>query len=179
MDQPSDLLNGIEFASWNTIVENDDLHLVRLHYGDDAVKIDFPGDGFSLELPGNNVAKSNGLEATFLSREKRSAVVFYFENVSAFRVLDEHGLLDMWQASSHLPRPASTTFKVRGHKWQEESFLSWESYGCQFSLMVATAFDCLEVVATAEPKIEISPAVVTEYPAERENPWKTLSRTRP
>ncbi|PKP93256.1 MAG: hypothetical protein CVT77_06320 [Alphaproteobacteria bacterium HGW-Alphaproteobacteria-16] len=165
---PPEVPNGIEFAPWNTVVESDDLHMVRLRYGEGPSKVDFPSDGFALELPGDEVGRTSRLEATFLSREKRAAVVFYFENVSAFRVLDEHGLLDIWNASMHLPRPANSTFKVRGHKWQEESFLSWEMFDCKFSLMIATNWDCLEVVTADEPRVELKPAIVTEYRVESE-----------
>jgi hypothetical protein len=155
--------SGIEFAAWSTIVENDELHLVGLRYGGGSSKMDFPNDGFSIELPGPEMCRTGSLEATFLSREKRAAVVFHFESVGAFRVLDEHGLLDMWGASARLPRPASTTFRVRGHKWQEESALSWEIFDCEFSFMIATDWDCLEVVSASEPTVALHRAIVTEH----------------
>ena len=97
---------------------------MSLRYGDASKKVDFVSDGFSLELPASDAAEAGALEATFLSREKRAAVVFTFSDVSAFRVLDEHGLTDMWEASSKAQRPAHTTFRVKGHKWQQESFLT-------------------------------------------------------
>ncbi len=155
--------NNIEFAPWPTIVEADDLHLVELRYANGAPKIDFPNDGFSLEMQDGAVGDRCDLEAVFFAREKRAAVVFSFESVSAFRVLDEHGLIDMWHASATSPRPTSTTFKVRGHGWQAESPLSWEMFDCEFSHMIATGWDCLEVVTTCEPKVELIPAIVVEH----------------
>jgi hypothetical protein len=170
MDQkpnnPDDTASSIEFAAWPTLVENDELHLVSLRYGDDAKKVDFVSEGFSLELPGNETGTTSALEATFLSREKRAAVVFAFDNVSAFRVLDEHGLVDMWNASASASRPAQATFKVKGHKWQEESFLSWVMPQCEWSFLVATGWDCLEVVTPTEPTIELRPATVREHSGE-------------
>ena len=160
---PNEETNGIEFAPWSTLVENDDLHLVSLRYGHAPQRVDFVSEGFSLELPVSKDNKVGALEAVFLSREKRAAVVFSFDDVSAFRVLDEHGLVDMWEASGKTARPAHTTFKVKGHKWQEESFLSWFMRDCEYSFMVATGWDCLEVVAGTEPTVELLAAAVIEY----------------
>ena len=159
---PNGETNGIEFAPWSTLVENDDLHLVSLRFDRATQRIDFVSEGFGLELPGRNDKKVGALEAVFLSREKRAAVVFSFDDVSAFRVLDEHGLVDMWEASGRTARPAHTTFKVKGHKWQEESFLSWFMRDCEYSFVVATEWDCLEVVAGAEPNVELRAATVIE-----------------
>ncbi|HEY0013468.1 MAG TPA: hypothetical protein VGB79_11545 [Allosphingosinicella sp.] len=136
---------------------------MSLSYGESCRRVDFPTEGFSLELPETGTDRLGRLEATFLSREKRAAIVFAFASVSAFRVLDEHGLVDMWNASADSPRPARTTFKVKGHKWQEESFLSWFMPGCEFSFMIATGWDCLEVVANGEPIIELRAATVIEH----------------
>lgn len=159
---PGVTATGIEFAPWSTVVEEDELWLVRLRYGDSPGRVDFPSEGFSLELPESDSVQIGTLEATFLSREKRGVVVFGFDNVIAFRVLDEHGLVDLWNASARSPRPARTTFRVKGHKWQEESFLSWFTAGCEFSFMIATGWDCLEVVASTEPVIELRAANVVE-----------------
>jgi hypothetical protein len=159
-------VGGIEFAPWPTLVEDDELHLVSLRYGEAPKKVHFISEGFSLELADSETDKVGTLEATFLSREKRAAVVFAFDNVSAFRVLDEHGLVDMWNASAKSQRPAQTTFKVKGHKWQEESFLSWFMPQCEFSFMAATGWDCLEVVTATEPTVELRSAIITEHTAE-------------
>lgn len=151
--------NAIEFAPWPTEVENDDLTLVGVRYGGHAA-IDFVKDDHTIELTLDYADSERGLEATFISREKMAGVVFHFDDVSAFRVLDEHGLIHLWNASKDTPRPASTTFKVKGHLWQTESELSWIMRDCEFSYMIATDWDCLEVVTDCEPSVEIIPAVV-------------------
>lgn len=165
MDDTSDRLESmpgaIQFEAWPTPVENDQLHLVSLRYGSAAKEVHIVEDGIALRLPEYDALETDDLEATFLSREKRAVVVFTFSNVSAFRVLDEHGLTELWQASSTQPRPAKTTFRVTGHKWQEESFLSWVMASCEFSFMIATDWECLEVVSNFEPTIELRSAVVT------------------
>ena len=106
------------------------------------------------------------LEAVFLSHEKQAAVRFRFNNASAFRVLDEAGLLQLWEASSQNPRPAHATFRVRGHAWQDESVLVW-IHGADkehFSYMIATGADCLEVITMDEPQVQVVPAIVTKLP---------------
>ena len=152
-------LTIIEFAPWPTDVENDALTFVGVRYGGHAA-INFMKDDHTVELTLDYADSESGLEATFISREKMAGVVFSFNNVSGFRVLDEHGLVDLWNASKDTPRPASTTFRVKGHLWQTESELSWIMKGCEFSYMVATGWDCLEVITDCEPSVKIIPAVV-------------------
>jgi len=90
--------DGVQFAEWRTEVENDDLTLLSLTLGE-----------------------GRSLTAVFEAQTLRSQVVFAFAETRAFRVLDEGGLLELWAASRVHPRPASTTFRVRGHQWQAES----------------------------------------------------------
>ena len=123
--------------------------------------MNFVKDDHTIELTLDYADGQNELEATFISREKMAGVVFYFNDVSGFRVLDEHGLVDFWNASRDTPRPASTTFKVKGHLWQTESELSWIMRDCEFSYMVATNWDCLEVIAGCEPSVKMIPPVVS------------------
>ncbi len=71
-----------------------------------------------------------------------------FEHVSAFRVLDEHGLLEIWQH----PRPNRTAFRVRNHLWTRESpvtFLASDGW----SYVVATDDACIEIVSASAPSI--------------------------
>lgn len=151
--------SSIVFAPWRTPVENDELSLVSLKYGGASTIVDCPSKGFSLEAPASGSLAAGDLEAVFLSVDKKDVVVFRFERPMAFRVLDEHGLLEIWAASAETPRPAQTTFMVKGHQWQQESELSWFMGGTEFSLMIATGWNCLEVVGR-EPTVELSPAIV-------------------
>ena len=153
------ILEGIEFSQWHTEVENDELTLVGIKFGGHE-KIEYVQEGVSIEMDFEQGRETNGLEAIFISKEKRVGVKFMFENVSAFRVLDEHGLVDLWNASKNNSRPARTTFRVKGHRWQTESELSWVMADCEYSFMIATGWDCLEVVAWGEPKITFLPAIV-------------------
>jgi len=126
--------DGVQFAEWKTGVENDELDLVSISLNADHT-----------------------LTAIFLSLTKQLEVKFEFQDARAFRVLDEGGLLELWAASQERPRPAQTTFRVRGHTWQYESPLAWvhgtaEPY---FSYMIATDWDCLEVVSYDAPTVKV------------------------
>lgn len=159
---------GVEFAPWGTEVADDDLTFMGVSYLP-SESVDFPADGFGLTLPDAFTPSCHELEALFLSREKRATVRFEFRNVRAFRVLDEAGLTELWGASARTPRPTQTTFRVRGHAWQDESILEW-IMGADpdyFSHVVATGFECLEVVCRGEPIVEIGPAIVRSLESER------------
>lgn len=158
-DVPDNQSGTVEFAPWPTEVQNDNLAFVGIRYGGYA-QVNHRDDEQGIELTLDYARQDCCLEATFISREKKTGVVFSFDGVSAFRVLDEHGLTELWVASAREARPASTTFKVKGHGWQRESELSWIMGGCEFSYMIATSCDCLEVITDREPTISYVPAVV-------------------
>ena len=130
--------DGVQFAVWQTGVENDELNLVSL-----------------------SLTNERTLTATFVSKQKQAEVTFTFLDARAFRVVDEGGLLELWGASKDNPRPAQTTFRVRGHLWQSESPLAWihgtsEPY---FSYMIATDWDCLEVVSFEPPEVNVASSI--------------------
>jgi hypothetical protein len=80
-----------------------------------------------------------------------------FEEVAAFRVLDEGGLSEFWHQTKRLGgRPGQTTFRVRNHDWFKESLLPW-IHGTEdgWSFVIATNSDCLEVVANEPPAITL------------------------
>lgn len=134
LNQPDFTAGGVQFAAWATGVENDDLRLISL-----------------------SLTTERTLTAVFFSSDKDRNVRFTFLDARAFRVLDEGGLLQLWAASKTTSRPAETTFRVRGHAWQAESPLAWVhgSDETGFSYLVATDWDCLEVVVSEPPTIEM------------------------
>ena len=159
-DRPS---KDVEFAEWKTSVEFDELQLVDLRF-QSTTAVGFPQEGFTLSIPRNPLLEKGCLEATFLSRQKRAIVTFRFDAVAAFRVLDEHGLLNIW-ASPNCAKPAPATFRVKGHQWQKKSFLVW-FHGAdedRVSWMIATGWECLEVVTDAEPAVTEEAAIVADY----------------
>lgn len=79
----------------------------------------------------------------------------FFDNISGFRILDEHGLVDLWTVGSN--RPAQSTFKVRNHSWHKESpatFFFGSHPDGEYSFVISTDWDCAEVVCKNTPRIE-------------------------
>lgn len=156
---------GVEFAAWPTEVENDKLLFGRVSFDPGCELGAFP-DGTSLGLPPVNPRQQEMLEATFVSINKKTIFRFGFDRVIAFRVLDENGLTELAQASAETPPPAYTTFRARGHKWADESFLVFladEGDAPRFSYFVMTDDTCLEVVCDDEPSVTcLGSAVVTK-----------------
>ena len=76
-----------------------------------------------------------------------------FPTIAAVRLLDEGGLLELWQKTTELGgRPGRTTFRVRNHAWTRESVVSFlASDG--WSFVIATDDACLEVVSGTDPTI--------------------------
>lgn len=112
-----------------------------------------PFENSRIELTGVEYTQDATLTFRVYVRETRSTYRISFEQVSAFRVLDEHGLLEIWDKTKEMGgRPGSATFRVRNHLWTKESPLSFlASEG--WSYLTATDDDCIEVVSGTEPTI--------------------------
>ncbi|HEX4739102.1 MAG TPA: hypothetical protein VH331_16240 [Allosphingosinicella sp.] len=108
-----------------------------------------------LEVAGHRPVTEQPLEARFFDLDTH---IIYRIGCSpvAFRVLDEHGLVELWHAMNEQRRPVgSSTFMVRNHGWSRESELSF-MHGTRdgYSYIIATRLECLEIVAIDTPVIE-------------------------
>jgi len=121
------------FQAWETPFENSAIELITVEYcGEDGA-----------------------LHFRVRTREPDSVYRISFEHVSAFRVLDEHGLPELWEKSSEMGgRPARTTFKIRNHLWTKESILSFATSD-GWSYVVASDFECIEIVTATMPSITL------------------------
>ncbi|TXN70475.1 hypothetical protein [Methylobacterium sp. WL6] len=147
----------VEFAPWPTQVQNDGLDLVDLAFDPRVPPLPPDLQEGPSHPEGGTRAFGGTLRATFADPRGGRVARFAFRGVVAFRVLDEHGLLELWDASAKRPRPARTTFRVRGHGWTRESPLVFDKTGDvdPYSHMVATDDLCLEVVCTVKPIVTI------------------------
>ncbi|MEM1381700.1 MAG: hypothetical protein AAGH41_13850 [Pseudomonadota bacterium] len=86
-----------------------------------------------------------------------------FDRISAMRLLDEGGLLELWAKTEELGgRPGQTTFRVRNHAWTAESIVSFLATD-GWSFVIASDNECLEVVSA-------NPPVIDEEPLEASSP---------
>lgn len=143
----------IEFAEWPTIIENDALHLLDVIYKNGSETFTFTDPAADIVIPPERQMEDT-LVARFFSFEQ-NAIFRISCSPGAYRVLDEHGLVQLWEASARQGgRPASTTFKVRNHGWSRESHLSFAMGATDgYSYLVLTAWDCLELICGAPPTV--------------------------
>lgn len=85
-----------------------------------------------------------------------------FHDVGGFRILDEHGLLEVWD---HLNKdetdwPTYPTLRICHHGWSRESPLSFHMGTSDgWSYMIVTGWDCVEVLTTTEPTVTLESKV--------------------
>lgn len=93
------------------------------------------------------------LVARVHARDAKSIYRVVFPVIAAMRLLDEGGLIELWQKTQELGgRPGRTTFRVRNHAWTHESVVSFlASDG--WSFVIASDDECLEVVSLTAPII--------------------------
>ena len=139
MSKPEFGKGELEFSRWETPFENAKLWVREVFYEERTLNVRVAvhwADGVLLSP-----------EPTYRLR---------FQEVDAFRVLDEGGLLELWEQTSETGRPGDSTFRVRNHLWTRESFLSFH-HGTDdgWSFVIATDGECVEVLARNPPNITL------------------------
>ena len=136
------------FDSWDTAFNEGKLFLISAVWGGAEWSFsDSEGKSYQLQLP----ATSNAiLTITLFHLDTESVYELRFSSASAFRVLDEAGLLHIWNE-----RQSSTNcFKVKQHAWSEESEVTFAMGSDNgYSFIIATEDDCVEVVSQHPPQI--------------------------
>lgn len=143
-----------EFREWNTPFANAHIEVIELAFSptlqchDD----DIPRYRDQSLL---RVATDKDLTARIYVYDSNTIYRVVFSTISAFRLLDEHGLIQFWTKTEELGgRPAKTTFQVRNHLWTEESTISFFLGTDEgWSFVIASDNDCLEVLSQQPPLI--------------------------
>ena len=155
MDDPA-----VEFAAWDTPISGDDLFLIDISFNQGDWWGEIPSRGIRFEVPARYPEIAQGLQICLVSVEKRALYQISARDVEAFRMLGEHGLTELWQATADQgSRPAKSTFRVRNHGWSRESFLSFEFALDRYSFMIVTDTECVEIVTHEEPVVSCLRAV--------------------
>ncbi len=153
----------VEFGVWDTPFMDGDITILDVSYLDGELSNEYGDERVRFSLPPTRNLGSASLVVRLFHKEDRSVYALSFKDVGAFRVLDEHGLLDVWAASDERPRPNQSTFMVRNHRWSEDSMLSFVNFADDgWSYLIATDFDCVEVVCSQPPKIKLEQTVPAE-----------------
>lgn len=141
-DLMADKNDIVELASWDTPFKGKDLEILSVSYG--------VFDHLNL-----NLNESPELLVRVQCLVTKNIYQVHFDNVGAFRVLDEHGLQEIISFPFH--KGIKSTFpalKVRKHGWSTESPLSFFMGTDEgWSYMIMTGWDCVEVLTRDEPVI--------------------------
>ena len=94
------------------------------------------------------------LQAKVFDSKTEQLYEISFETANGVRFLDEHGLTELWGASNYKPKELGSCFRVRNHMWHRESPITF-LFGMEgeWSYVIATMDECLEIVSAAEPRI--------------------------
>ena len=145
----------IEFSPWNTPFREGDLHIVSVEYGTGPYSVTYHDPKRTYSLNEGRPADTPALIARILDTKSETLYALSFKTITGYRVLDEHGLTEIWGEESYNFKQLGGTFMVRGHSWHTESPITF-LFGMkgEWSYLVATMDECLEVVSASEPIIE-------------------------
>ena len=143
-----------EFGEWRTPFSDSDVTILEVAYApkrpDPDDKPRYYRDQSLLRTPGDD-----DLVARVYNSDTDCIFRAVFSETIAFRLLDEHGLTQLWSKTEELGgRPAKSTFRVRNHLWTAESRISF-IHGTDdgWSFVIASDLECLEVLSVRPPLI--------------------------
>ena len=151
----------VEFAAWETPFKDGELTILDVRFETGHSEIAYQAEGIGFTLPRKYGLGDAGLTVRLFHKETAAVYALSFERVGAFRLLDEHGLLELWEETDRQGgRPAQSTFKVRNHLWSKESPLSFVHHAKDdWSFVIATDWDCVEIVCEEPPDIQLEEKV--------------------
>jgi len=142
-----------EIKIWETPFKDGDIEIISTIWGDGSLDAGYcdKRDTYSLEPTINHLYE---LSIEVFHRQTNSIYGVFFESISAFRMLDENGLLEIWEARDTQSIEFSNTYYIKDHQWSKESFISfYQSYQHEWSFLLATDFMCVEILSSDHPKI--------------------------
>ncbi len=146
-------IDTIQFEEWKTPFSEGDLHIIDLHWGNGSFWCR-KKEGKEFRLEGNPLFKNVELQAHVLNLNDGCLYKMSYSQVNGFRMLDEHGLLEIWGARDKQGIELKQTFKVKNHLWSRESPLTFfHGHPDEWSHVVSTDNACLEVVCGETPSI--------------------------
>ncbi|MBQ4831568.1 hypothetical protein J8L84_20020 [Alteromonas sp. MMG017] len=139
----------MKFETWSTPFESGTIWLVDLSWGTKTWSLEKP-DGSKYEISGAETHLDCDLVARIFHEDTETLYKVYYGVVNGFRCLDEHGLTEIWNSN----RPQMNTLLVKNHGWHNESPLTFfMGNQDEWSHMLVTNDECLEVVCQDSPKI--------------------------
>ncbi|SON53319.1 hypothetical protein [Vibrio tapetis] len=138
----------MEFSRWETLINEGDISVLSVVYG--CQNWYLSGQDTRYEYRDLRFSDEIQLTVTVFHEMTESVYEIQFRQIGGHRVLDEHGLLEMWGSKN----PKDNCFKVRGHQWTHESPLSFELNTVGgWSYVIASDWDCVEVLTHEDPTV--------------------------
>jgi len=145
----------IQFEEWKTPFSDGDLQIIDLHWGDGSFSCRTK-EGKEFKLEQNPLFKNVELQTHILNLNDGCLYKINYSQVNGFRMLDEHGLLEIWEKRDEQAIKLKSTFKVKNHLWSKESPLTFfMADSNEWSHVVSTDSECLEVVCGDIPSITL------------------------
>ena len=152
----------MKFENWETPIQAGSVSIVDISYGTKDWFLEL-ANGVRYSIAGSDRHEERDLLVRVFHEETESLYEVCYECVCAFRCLDEHELLEVWGDPG---RPPSNTFKLKEHLWHKESPISFLSGNTgEFSHMIATDWECLEVICKDTPTFKFLEKVQPTKPA--------------
>lgn len=154
-------MSNVEFAEWDTPFKVGDVTVLDLRQQTGKWWIEDQKENLRFELPKIADVGDADLVVRVFHVATSTVYAVTFHDVGAFRLLDEHGLTELWSSEANrLGHPARSSFKVRRHQWSKESEVTFQMYATdEWSYVIATDWECVEVVCRETPVVEIETVV--------------------
>ncbi len=141
----------MEVKDWNTPFSEGSIYIVDLSWNGKNFSIKYP-DGNMYNLSGSKRHDKYPLIVSVFHVESEGVYDLMFKFVSGFRLLDEGGLLEIWNEGESF----SNCALIKGHGWEQESPITFLSgFEDEWSHLIATENECVEVVSREHPEIKL------------------------
>ena len=153
-------MSEIEFDAWETPFVDGDLAIMEVRYGNGGLDEKYIKEKIGFRVPEKYSVGYEDLVVRLFHKEEMAVYSLMFKDVAGFRVLDENGLLQLWdEMNKQSSRFAKSTFRVRNHLWMTESPLAFLGAKDSWSFVIATDTTCVEVICLEAPDICFEEAV--------------------
>ena len=144
---------NVEFERFDSILSNSKLEIIDLRWGG--------GDLASWHRVTNESYINKGLEdfedyplqIEVFSLKHKAIYRLKFSYLQGFRLLDEGGLLEFWVSKEYDYDKLGSLIKVKYSPWREESIVPFAVTN-EYSFLIVTYNECVEVITDDTPKIE-------------------------
>ena len=155
MSDKSSAKKEIEFERWVTPFSSGEARVFDLKCDVGSLEITFSDPPRKYRLNDGQPDDAPALQAKVFDSESEQLYLVSFETVNGVRYLDERGLTELWGSENYKPKELGCCFRVRNHMWHRESPITF-LFGMEgeWSYLITTLNECLEIVSAATPVFE-------------------------